>query len=83
MFQNLEVVPLFGDMQIAPFNYIKRAPNYDASKWPMCTSNQVSTQSDLLAYLDTMREEHNQYTSDLARHSNEVGNVYIYIYIYI
>lgn len=32
-FQNLEVVPLFGDMQIAPFNYIKRSKHYDASKY--------------------------------------------------
>ncbi|KAK2705972.1 hypothetical protein QYM36_016105 [Artemia franciscana] len=33
---NLEVVPLFGDMQIAPFNYVKRSKNYDMSKWPLC-----------------------------------------------
>ncbi|XP_073966644.1 cytoplasmic FMR1-interacting protein-like [Choristoneura fumiferana] len=38
IFKNLEVVPLFGDMQIAPFNYIKRSKHYDPSKWPLSSS---------------------------------------------
>ncbi len=70
--QQLEVVPLFGDMQIAPFLYIRRSPNYDPSKWPMCNSNQVSPQANLLGVLDQLKVEHDNYISDLARHSNEV-----------
>ena len=76
-FQQLEVVPLFGDMQIAPFLYIRHTPNLDPSKWPLCTSNQPSPQANLLAHLDTMREEHTCYISELARHNNEV-NLCIY-----
>lgn len=41
--QNLEVVPLFGDMQIAPFNYIKRSKHYDPSK--SVTSLVINTQT--------------------------------------
>ena len=45
VFHELEVVPLFGDMQIAPFNYVKKTPNFDASKWPlaMAASNSYAT----------------------------------------
>ena len=35
IFHDLEVVPLFGDMQIAPFNYVKTSKHYDSAKWPM------------------------------------------------
>jgi len=70
--QQLEVVPLFGDMQIAPFNYIRSSASFDASRWPMCTSSATSSQSNLLASLDNMRCEHDRYISELARHSNEV-----------
>ena len=44
VFFELQVVPLFGDMQIAPFNYMKASKNYDASKWPQSSSNNVSPQ---------------------------------------
>lgn len=71
------MVPLFGDMQIAPFNYIKRSPHYDTSKWPLA-SNQVSpsSQSDLLQYLPTTREDYVRYISELSRHSNEVTTTF-------
>uniref|UniRef100_A0A914RWU6 Uncharacterized protein n=1 Tax=Parascaris equorum TaxID=6256 RepID=A0A914RWU6_PAREQ len=32
--KSLEVVPLFGDMQIQPFSFVKRSPFFDSSKWP-------------------------------------------------
>ena len=35
IFHDLEVVPLFGDMQIAPFNYVKNSKHYDSSRWPL------------------------------------------------
>lgn len=72
IFKQLEVVPLFGDMQIAPFNYVRNSPSFEASKWPLCMSNQVSPQANLLSSLDSMRDEHDRYITELARHSNEV-----------
>ncbi|XP_041358058.1 cytoplasmic FMR1-interacting protein-like isoform X2 [Gigantopelta aegis] len=69
--KQLEFVPLYGDMQIAPYNYIKKAPNFDASKWPCCESSQPSPQSNILVNLNAIREDHMQYISQLARHSNE------------
>ena len=45
IFYELEVVPLFGDMQIAPFNYVKKMKHYDASKWPLSAqANAISPQ---------------------------------------
>ena len=45
VFHELEVVPLFGDMQIAPFNYVKKTKNFDPSKWQMAmaASNSYAT----------------------------------------
>ena len=71
--QQLEIVPLYGDMQVAPYQYIKSSVNYDPSKWPACESSQVSPQSNILANLDPIREDHMSYISQLARHSNEVS----------
>lgn len=71
--QNLEVVPLFGDMQIAPFNYIKRSKNFDSKMWPMCSASSISPQADLMCHLPRIREEHIKYISELARYSNEVS----------
>lgn len=73
------MVPLFGDMQIAPFNYIKRSPHYDQSRWPLASSSSPSPQSDLLQYLPTIRDEYVRYISELARHNNEVLLIYFII----
>ncbi|XP_067136854.1 cytoplasmic FMR1-interacting protein isoform X3 [Centruroides vittatus] len=71
IFKQLEMVPLFGDMQVAPFNYLKRSPHYDASRWPLASSSSPSQQSDLLQYLPTIRDDYVHYISELARHNNE------------
>ena len=48
IFFELEVVPLFGDMQIAPFNYVKKMKHYDPSKWPLSSpANAQSPQVDI------------------------------------
>ena len=65
-------MPLFGDMQISPFFYIKACPNYDSSKWPACTSSQTSSQANLLGCIDQMREDHDRYISRLSCACNEV-----------
>ena len=36
-------------------------------------SNQVTSQANLLASIGPMKEEHDQYISELAKHSNEVS----------
>lgn len=72
IFKNLEVVPLFGDMQIAPFNYVKRSKHFDASKWPLSSSTAISPQADLMVHLPQIREDHVKYISELARYTNEV-----------
>ncbi|CAG0895532.1 unnamed protein product [Cyprideis torosa] len=76
IFKNLEVVPLFGDMQTAPFNYIKRTPHFDASKWPCCASSSPSPQSDILVHLPSIREDHIKFISELARYTNEVTTTF-------
>ena len=69
--QNLEIVPLYGDMQIHPYIYLRNCPNFDPSKWPCCESSAPSPQSNLLINLEAIKDDHMQYISQLARHSNE------------
>jgi cytoplasmic FMR1 interacting protein len=61
-------------MQIAPFNYVKRSKQFDASKWPLCTSQgTLSIQADLIRFVPQIRDDHIKYISELARYSNEVS----------
>jgi len=67
---------LFGDMQIAPFNYVKRSREYDASKWPLCAATGSSSpQADVNKRLPQIRDDHNNYIIELARYTNEVSCV--------
>lgn len=68
-------------MQIAPFNYVKRSKQFDASKWPLCTAQgTLSVQADLNRYLPQIRDDHIKYISELARYSNEVCHTtYLFI----
>lgn len=74
IFRNLEMVPLFGDMQTSPLHtYIDKTPNYDPTKWPLSSStNSSSPQADILQHLPSIREEYVNFISELSRHSNEV-----------
>lgn len=74
IFKSLEMVPLFGDMQIAPFQtYIRKSRHFDQTKWPLSSNLTTnSNQSDILQYLSQMREDYVGYISELSRHSNEV-----------
>ena len=58
-------------MQIAPYAYLRNCPNFDPSRWPCCESSAPSPQSNLLVNLEAIRDDHMQYISQLARHSNE------------
>ena len=77
IFKNLEMVPLFGDMQIAPFHtYIKKTEHFDATKWPLSSNSTTSSaQSDILQYLPSIREDYTTYISEISRHSNEATTV--------
>lgn len=82
IFKNLEVVPLFGDMQIAPFNYIKRSKHFDASKWPLsASSNSMSPQADLMVHLPQIREDHVKYISELARYMLFIVSFVLTLYL--
>lgn len=73
LLQELTFVPLYGDMQIAPYQYVTKTPNYDSSKWPCCESSTASPQSNMLPSLGAIRDDHRQYISQLARVNNEVS----------
>ena len=74
------MVPLYGDMQIAPFNYVMRTKNYESSKWPACNSQSESIQGKILDQVDKIRCEHNNYISELAKYSNEVSDLYLFYF---
>ncbi|XP_055332237.1 cytoplasmic FMR1-interacting protein-like [Paramacrobiotus metropolitanus] len=76
IFKNLEVVPLFGDMQIAPFQYLgskhpSGTTNFDASKWPLSSSTNPGPQCNFLEAIPQIREAHLGFVSELARHRNQ------------
>lgn len=73
VFKELEMVPLFGDMQIAPFiTYVKKTTNFDASKWPHCSNEStISNQAEIQNFLPKIRNTYVSYISELSRHSNE------------
>lgn len=68
----MDVVPLYGDMQMKPYFYITKSLNFDSSRWSHCESSQPSPQSQILSSLESLRESHTEYVSELARRSNEV-----------
>ena len=70
--QELTFVPLYGDMQMMPYQYISKTPNFDPSKWPCCESSAPSPQSNMMPSLGAIREDHMQFISQLARLNNEV-----------
>ncbi|OQV18248.1 Cytoplasmic FMR1-interacting protein [Hypsibius exemplaris] len=73
IFKNLEVVPLFGDMQIAPFQYLVKTAHYDAAKWPLSAGTSASPQSNFLDAIPQIRESHLTFVSELARHRNQIS----------
>lgn len=68
----MDVVPLYGDMQMKPYFYITKSLNFDPSRWSHCESSQPSPQAQILSSLESLREGHTEYVSELARRSNQV-----------
>ncbi|KAK3576874.1 hypothetical protein CHS0354_012929 [Potamilus streckersoni] len=69
--KEVEIVPLYGDMQVAIYKYIKDSPCFDISKWSSCESSHPCPQSNLLVNLPAIREDHLSYISQLSRYSTE------------
>ncbi|XP_074650869.1 cytoplasmic FMR1-interacting protein 1-like [Tubulanus polymorphus] len=68
IFKELEAVPLYGDMQIAPFMYVDQNDvNYDESKWPLCSAGTSGSQCHLVEALPKIREDHLKYVGELVR----------------
>ncbi|XP_058430056.1 cytoplasmic FMR1-interacting protein 1 isoform X2 [Marmota monax] len=67
----LQVVPLFGDMQIELARYIKTSAHYEENKsrWT-CTSSSSSPQYNICEQMIQIREDHMRFISELARYSN-------------
>ncbi|XP_033080233.1 cytoplasmic FMR1-interacting protein 1 isoform X1 [Trachypithecus francoisi] len=70
-FKQLQVVPLFGDMQIELARYIKTSAHYEENKsrWT-CTSSGSSPQYNICEQMIQIREDHMRFISELARYSN-------------
>ncbi|CAL8393900.1 unnamed protein product [Boreogadus saida] len=70
-FKQLQVVPLFGDMQIELSRYIKTSAHFEENKsrWS-CTSPSSSPQYNICEQMIQIREDHMRFISELARYSN-------------
>uniref|UniRef100_A0A8C2PWL9 Cytoplasmic FMR1-interacting protein n=1 Tax=Cyprinus carpio TaxID=7962 RepID=A0A8C2PWL9_CYPCA len=70
-FKQLQVVPLFGDMQIELARYIKTSAHYEENKsrWS-CTSAGSSPQYNICEQMIQIRDDHMRFISELARYSN-------------
>ena len=71
------MVPLFGDVQVALVTYLKMCPNFDTmrEKWTSAAEGadeKIVGQYNLLGNMDSIREEHVKFISELARYNNEV-----------
>uniref|UniRef100_A0A3P9Q8X4 Cytoplasmic FMR1 interacting protein 2 n=1 Tax=Poecilia reticulata TaxID=8081 RepID=A0A3P9Q8X4_POERE len=70
-FFKLQVVPLFGDMQIELSRYIETSAHYEENKsrWT-CTQSSISPQYNLCEQMVQIRDDHIRFISELARYSN-------------
>ncbi|CAD5220900.1 unnamed protein product [Bursaphelenchus okinawaensis] len=72
LLKTLEVVPLFGDMQIQPFSFVKRSQFYNASKWPLCNTLSSACHVNLLEKVKTTRKHHDEFMTHLAKIKNDL-----------
>ncbi|VDN03135.1 unnamed protein product [Thelazia callipaeda] len=73
IFQSLEIVPLFGDMQIQPFSFVKRSPYFEVSKWPNASNEGEKCHVNIAEKLKVIREQHLEYVTNLSRLNNEIA----------
>ncbi|GMR48351.1 hypothetical protein PMAYCL1PPCAC_18546, partial [Pristionchus mayeri] len=72
IFKSVEVVPLYGDMQIQPFSFVKRSRFYEASKWQHSHQESDSCHVKIVDRLRSVRAEHESFVVQLAKVNNEV-----------
>uniref|UniRef100_A0A0N5A899 Cytoplasmic FMR1-interacting protein n=1 Tax=Syphacia muris TaxID=451379 RepID=A0A0N5A899_9BILA len=73
IFQSLEVVPLFGDLQIQPFSFVTRSSMFDSSRWPNASGEGEKCHVNIAEKIHTIREHHLEYVTHLSRLSNAVA----------
>lgn len=71
--KSVEIVPLYGDMQIQPFSFVKRSHFYEATKWPLSNTESERCHVNIVVKLKTIREHHGEYVTHLARIKNEIS----------
>lgn len=71
IFASLPVVPLYGDMQISPFTYVKRSKHFVPSKWPQCSAMEMrdsvspSPEINIVKIFPEVSSQHWMYLSEL------------------
>ncbi|KAK6017306.1 hypothetical protein OSTOST_17175, partial [Ostertagia ostertagi] len=70
---SLEVVPLYGDMQIQPFSFVRRSQFYDSSKWPLSDKEGEKCHVNIVERVKITRADHESYVTQLAKLNNSVA----------
>ncbi|PAV64134.1 hypothetical protein WR25_05628 isoform C [Diploscapter pachys] len=73
IFKSLEVVPLYGDMQIQPFSFVRRSQFYEASKWSLSDKEAGKCHVNIVERLKSIRAEHESYVTQFAKINNGVA----------
>ncbi|CAO4374658.1 unnamed protein product [Caenorhabditis nigoni] len=73
IFKSLEVVPLYGDMQIQPFAFVRRSSHYEANKWPLSDKESEKCHVNIVEKVHTIRSDHESYVTQFAKINNEVA----------
>ncbi|EYC24494.1 hypothetical protein Y032_0013g1932 [Ancylostoma ceylanicum] len=73
IFKSLEVVPLYGDMQIQPFSFVRRSQYYEASKWPLSDKEGDKCHVNIVEKMKITRSDHESYVTQLAKLNNNVA----------
>ncbi|XP_071492155.1 cytoplasmic FMR1-interacting protein 1-like isoform X1 [Diadema antillarum] len=71
IFKQLEVVPLYGDLQISVLSFVKRCANYEThqSFWKSENISASGAQFNLLQQQDDLRDKHTKYVAQLVKYS--------------
>lgn len=73
IFKSLEVVPLYGDMQIQPFAFVRRSSHYEPNKWPLSDKESDKCHVNIVEKVQTIRSDHESYVTQFAKINNEVA----------
>ncbi|KAK0400166.1 hypothetical protein QR680_003383 [Steinernema hermaphroditum] len=71
IFKSLEVVPLYGDMQIQPFSFVRKSAHFDHTKWPLSNVESERCHVNIVEKVKSIRHHHAEYVTHLSRINNE------------